>query len=775
MIEKSDNNVSNEKKGVDSPPDATPATHIFASDLLVVDNLIAFPTSEESNNLSPNLRDKYAALSVQVNQLLASKGAQPGDKISITADEFKDLSLNAAGLPNKMEPGGSTADILSTVKHLRGDKANIDLLGIAGTNNLSDELIIHDLHKSGIEVAPGATEGARSAVSFIFTHPDGKRTNITYPGNAADKLNADMVTDERIAKSDSVFIPISLWSKFDHSIPEAMLEKAIAMDKPIILSIPKQATFTHSDPGDIYKRLVLHADVIIADESELARWYKTGDNYEQAIGKLQIDMAKRDAVREGNNKPPRQQPVTALIKHSDDSATVLVAASPPGVTPPTEALRYDFPAPESMSEKNHSLGVDDAIYAGFIAGLSNNLPPQNAAEFAMGVAQTKSLYDSVRIPNPVSADKVTRERWKELRTELNNPLLNVESAIGLARTGVSNFINDGVPRTPGQKTFDFVLYPLVANIGVFALSTFVTYHSNFNQNKANTFVARSDWFKKQLSKIPMLSESPEAAKNLNMVIWSFIDGSIMAPVVAAVEAKRQKISHWIDEKRGTVPEDASVYEKEVKRNWQDVIKARATTFGLVIATFFALNAKTFPNSAKEGILSEIGNSTGTFAREPVNSVNGFVFGIPGKKIGGWLSEIPGIRKWAQKMSDNQLSGMAKKTSAAARKATDLDARYQIEGMVNTGLFEVVYTSLCTAGLFFLGKNYASKRKDKQEAADVSSASENVSSSASSGSAALPSDTSSWAEKVRSKTLLEKNASYIDAVEKTRNETLQLST
>ncbi|MBV8939281.1 MAG: carbohydrate kinase family protein [Alphaproteobacteria bacterium] len=752
---------------------ADQTTRILTADLLIADELIALPAGAELARAAPGMRDRYARLDGVLHKILSKKGAATGDKISIDAEDFKELALAAAGLPSKREAGGSTADILTTVKHLLGDGAEIDFLGVVGADDVHDALITEDLRRSGIRLDPGPFQGARSARSFIFTYADGKRTCVTYPGNAAEKLNAEMVTDERVARSDAVFLPISLWSKFDDTLPEALLRSGFRQDKQIIVSMPKQARFYEGEPGDIHKRLIPSADVIVADEAELARWYETGGDGERAIRHLQAEMARRDGLRAAAGKPPRRNPAVALVKHANDSATLLVAASPDGAP----AARYEMPVPPAISGKKHTLGVDDAMYAGFIAALSRDVPPRKAAEFAMDVAQTKFLYDSVRIPSPVGADTTTRKRWNDLRSGLDDALAELESAIGYAKTGVDNPVDSTLPRTRGQKAFDFILYPLLANIGVFALSTFVTYHSNFNQNKANPFVKRSSWFKDQLTKVPVLAENPKMARNLNMIVWSFLDGSLMAPVVAAFESKRQPISRWIDEKLDSVPEDASVYDKEVQRSWQDVIKARAATFALVMATYFTFNAKTFPHSAQKGILAEVSPGSGVFERETVESINGFVFDIPGKKIGGWLTRIPSVRNWAQKLSDNQLKNMAERTGTAARKATPMDARYQIEGLVNTGLFEIVYTSLCTAGLFFIGKAFAARRKNAEASADDSTHHSTNDKHPGAviypGAEEQPGEQSFWAEKAPARLRLEKSGDHQQALAKSRVEAPQV--
>jgi len=758
---------NNAKNSVGSVASKAPSS-LLAADILIVDELINIPAKEELEKSSPSLRDRYGRLDGLLENILHKNGSARGGKISIAAEDFKKLSVAVAGLPVKMEAGGSTADILATIKNLHGNNVNIDFLGIAGQDGVGDNLITDDLQRQGIKLSPAATHGAKGAVSFIFTDPDGKRTTITYPGNAAEKLNSEMITYARVAESDSVFIPISLWSKFDSSVPETLLQKSLEQDKEIIVSIPKQARFGYNGAEDVHKKLIPCADVIVADEDELANWYKTDGNSELAIIELQADLAQRDIVRASSGKAPRSKPATAFIKHKDDSATVLVAQSPPNVSPLVPAARYEIAAPKEVFGKKHTLGVDDAMYAGFIAALGNDLPPQNAAEFAMDVAQTKFLYDSVRIPSPIGADKETKERWQDLRHGMSDTMSAIESAIGYAKTGVANAFEQKVPRTAGQKAFDLGLYPLFANIGVILLSSLVTYHSNFNQNTANAFVKRSSWFKEQLSKLPALGKSPEMVKNLNMVIWSFVDGSLMAPLVAAFESKRQNISRWLDDKMGTTPEDKSVYDQEIKRSFLDIAKARAATFAFVIGTYFTLNAKIFPRGAQEGILNEIAANTGQFSRSKAQSINGLAFDVPSKKIGGWLAGIPSIKEWAQKLSGKQLSGLAEKTGTVARKATETDARYQLEGLVNTGIFEMAYTSLCTAGLYILGKKFATNRQDKEDKKEqlekpvvpINTADNNEFSN-------------SWAEKNPSKTTPKKSENYLEFVNNNKLATAQV--
>lgn len=687
--------------------------NILSSDLLITDIIVPMPEQAGLATVPAELHEKYTALNNLVNGLLEKNGVKHGGKIALSKDEFIAVSRAITGIPvNMPEPGGSTGNTSTTIKRLFDDKVSINFLGVTGDDPYSN-IIRQDLERNNIKlISPESQVSIPSepAISFIFTAPDGSRTIATYPGNAEEILKPEMITDELINKNDAVIIPYSLWEKFDSAFPDKLLQKSLEKDKRIILTLPQQAKFSHKAPANTYKKLIENADIIVGEEKTITSIYNTGNNFELAVKELQKDIEKRDKLRSESGKPPRNRSATAFIVRNDNSATIITAPSPSGVQPKTPAQRHDFP-----STVNSSIGAEDSAYAGFIAGYASGLKPLESASLAMQVAETKSSYNNnIRIPESVSTNPETKDKWHKLQSKLGNSLSSVENAVSAALTGVTNHPVQKKPRTKGQKAFDLFVYPLIANFGVVALSIFVTYHSNFNQNKANPFVKRSDWFKDKLSKVPVFGKNPTQARNLNMIIWSFFDGSVMAPVVALFESKRQKISRWIDDKLGTTPEDKSVYDNEIKRSWKDIFKARAATFALVIATYFTLNAKIFPNSKIKGILGETPVNSGNFAREPVNSINGFIFDLPGKKIGGLADKIKPIHNWALKTSNKQLTKMA-----AGRSAGDIDARYQIEGLANTGLFEFVYTSLCTAGLYFIGKTFGKHRQHKTEQPDKS--------------------------------------------------------
>src|SRR5277367_384738 len=106
MVSKQNNIPSNGVVQPDMHKKQAPSVQILAADLLVVDEHIAMPTAEELSNTSANLRDRYARLDALLQELLAKKGMKHGEKISIDAEDFKQLSIAAAGFPAKIEAGG---------------------------------------------------------------------------------------------------------------------------------------------------------------------------------------------------------------------------------------------------------------------------------------------------------------------------------------------------------------------------------------------------------------------------------------------------------------------------------------------------------------------------------------------------------------------------------------------------------------------------------------------------------------------------------------------
>ncbi len=220
-------------------------------------------------------------------------------------------------------------------------------------------------------------------------------------------------------------------------------------------------------------------------------------------------------------------------------------------------------------------------------------------------------------------------------------------------------------RTKGMKVFDTLLYPLLTNFAVTALSVFFTYQTSHGNPKKFLFGGDKNWFMKRGESLRGFFEkwmSKESAKNAVMVFFSFLDGSLMAPVVKMFEDHRNDISKWFDQKLGTTPKDLSVYEDEPKQSWGSLLAGRAAAAGTIVPVAILLN--------------RLGGEI---------SLNDRLLNNPGAKLGAWVKDkFPIIQRTFKGLN--------------------------IPGLFKTLLFEVVYTALTTTALYFSSRFFATQQK-----------------------------------------------------------------
>lgn len=278
-------------------------------------------------------------------------------------------------------------------------------------------------------------------------------------------------------------------------------------------------------------------------------------------------------------------------------------------------------------------------------------------------------------------------------------------------------------RSTGLRVFDVMLYPLITNVGVFVISVAATYlttkgnltnfgrelvsekdmllhaekqgvagltkasHDLVGQKTASLlpgeklvygktgefFQKRGAWLVEKFKGMGMKEDTANMSK---MVFFSFADGSLLAPVVKLLEDRRERIGKWIDKKLGSEPDDPNVYKAEPKQSWTSVLGGRAATAAIVVNTAVALNARVLPNKTPELIEgSKI-------------SFNDKMFTVPGIKLGNWINRNPGVSKFFGKHDAGEIAKVS--------------------------IFEAVYTSICTAGLYFSSRLFARKITEHKE-------------------------------------------------------------
>lgn len=222
-------------------------------------------------------------------------------------------------------------------------------------------------------------------------------------------------------------------------------------------------------------------------------------------------------------------------------------------------------------------------------------------------------------------------------------------------------------RTLGLKLFDVLLYPILTNFVVFGMSVGATYLTRRGKPLADgtlPFGRFGEMFYNRGQKMVRLFEkaglSPSHAETAKLVFWSFFDGTLVAPLVKLFEDRRERIGKWFDDRLGTTPANLSVYDEEPKQTWGSVLEGRLLTSAIVVPTALVL--------------------------ERAGAHKGF------ERAGKWLAERSIF--------------------------TDRLKKFDKAELFHVGVFEAVYTSICTAGLYFISRRFARHHDAKTHRLEV---------------------------------------------------------
>ncbi len=233
------------------------------------------------------------------------------------------------------------------------------------------------------------------------------------------------------------------------------------------------------------------------------------------------------------------------------------------------------------------------------------------------------------------------------------------------------------PRSLGLKAVDFVLYPVLTNFVVFAVSVASGYITNIkkiedvpNNPFAKWLHGRGQKFEDFVMKHGLTKDQSDSAK---MVTFSFLDGSIMAPFIKLFEDRREKIARYIDKLAGTTPQDDAVYAEEPKQSWASVLGGRVAALAVVLPVAVTLDKLGHKNN-------QWGFNKNKNDKE-FSSINKMMFNDLGVKIGEDIEKSPEIVKYFGGIKD-------------------------IPKLMSVSVFEAVYTSLCTVTLYFSSRFFA---------------------------------------------------------------------
>lgn len=314
-----------------------------------------------------------AALAALVNKYHLS----PGGKLAITRAQFEEFSAAVLGRPITIVPGGSSANMLTTLCKLLPKKVRGTFLGVAGKSMYSS-MIRQSLAEAHIGLLPALPEGfsCEAAVSYIILLEDGQRTAATYPGNARAALRPGLISDTLVQAHDIVFAQGSLWRKMEWEFADRLVDLCRAHGKALWLTLPTHTHFSEGKPG-LFPALLANANLVFSNEEELLRVY--GGDFAAALKSLQQTFADS-----------RQ---AAFVTRAEKGAAVVTQAAIEHIAPPKIAAK----------EIVNTLGAGDTAFAGFAAGHLQGLPLSDCAAIGMALAGEKMKLNSARLPDPLSS------------------------------------------------------------------------------------------------------------------------------------------------------------------------------------------------------------------------------------------------------------------------------------------------------------------------------------------------------------------------------------
>lgn len=371
-------------------------TRILSSDILIADVI----TPLEGNKKLEELVRKY--------------DLKPGGKTALTKEQFDEFSRAVRGHPIHIEPGGSSANTLTTLGKLFRDEVDISFLGVVGADMYSN-MIKESLDEAGIKLHPKtlpSDPAPESAVSYVIVFPDGQRTIATYPGNAKSILKPDYITPDMVSNSDALFVQGSLWQKMQDTPPvmggyqdesklgfaDKLLNQRWKLGKDLWLALPTHAKFGEEKAGH-FQWLIESSNLVLGNDEELSRVYHTNGNADAALHALQDTFKKEMLVKKRNHPEHGEIPWTgktsqvAFITRGKEGAAIVTK----------DDIEYVPAGAIDPKEIKNTLGAGDTSFAGFAAGYLKGLPHKTSAHIAMTLATEKLKVNGPRLADPAQS------------------------------------------------------------------------------------------------------------------------------------------------------------------------------------------------------------------------------------------------------------------------------------------------------------------------------------------------------------------------------------
>jgi len=340
-------------------------TRILSGDLLIADVLVPMTGSPA------------------IEALIEKYQMQPGAKMALNDEQLKEFKAALDGVEHTVMPGGSSANMLTTLCKILGKEIEVRFLGMAGDAKYCS-IIRDSLIEAGITLVPERFPGGhvlmQSAVSFVFVYPDGQCTTATNPGNAREILKPAMIAEHLVKNSEIVFVQGSLWHKFQTDFADRLVKLCSKHQRQLWLTLPTQAK-PSGEEIDHFLKVLPDAHLVFGNHAELERLY--GASLDEGLNKLQKAFRDRERVQEDKKS-------VGFITFGKDGAAVVT----------TQNIEFVQPIKIKGKEIVNTIGAGDTAYAAFAAGHLKQLPEMTSAQLAMALAGEKLRTNAPRLSDP---------------------------------------------------------------------------------------------------------------------------------------------------------------------------------------------------------------------------------------------------------------------------------------------------------------------------------------------------------------------------------------
>lgn len=339
--------------------------------------------------------------------LVSDYQLRPGGKLRLDEAQARVFADAFAQVEHMVVPGGSSANMLTTLAGLMPGQVDIRFIGIAGEDAHS-EIIRQAMARQHIALLPDhlpTSMEAVAATSYVLVFADGQCTIATRPGNARELLKPAIIAEHVVKNADILLAQGSLWHKFHEEFADRLYSLCMKHARQLWLTLPTQAKPAASECAKILSMLP-DATMVLGNEAEVMRLFHAPVH--EAIKKLQ-------AVLDIPGRPAGQKSVkTAFITLGGRGCVVV---GPSGIE--------QIGAPDiAAGEIVNTIGAGDTAYAGFAAGIIKGMEPAQAARLGMALAVEKLRINGPRLPDPLQTLMHARP-----------PLAELVAACGLAPGG----------------------------------------------------------------------------------------------------------------------------------------------------------------------------------------------------------------------------------------------------------------------------------------------------------------------------------------------------